>query len=281
MEFANPHNYRYGLMISTPESSAIKGKESNKFVRGGAWQKRRAFYEERDGLVTGWVNEWEVFDRRLTCANLGWENTVSNLKMAEKLLRRLAHRGDFQQREQDNVVFSITNDINLRSEKERNQLRHKYQGAVRGSTFIRAVEIDERISGSVLRARKLKGEYLVPLIPDEFCRVGRFGYCFEDETGKNKWRDVVEKCALYPTLLDALKMHFKVSHITVFWNCQLASWVPRIAQIIREQQLPAGVQTPSSLFFINHAASIDPFDSDSILKPIYLSPSDNKYYPLG
>ena len=92
---------------------------------------------------------------------------------------------------------------------------------------------------------------------------------------------MIEKCALYPTLLDTLKMYFQVSHITVFWNCQLASWVPRIAAVIRDIHLPAGVQVPSRLFFINHAAKIDPFNPDSILEPIYLSPSDNKYYPLG
>ena len=75
----------------------LENKERNKGVKGGSWQARRAFQQERDGMVIGLVDHYEVLTRELLCALLDWQRTLPNLKMAEKLLRRLGSQGHFHQ----------------------------------------------------------------------------------------------------------------------------------------------------------------------------------------
>ena len=118
-------------------------ENKRKIEWGGPWQARRAFQQERDGMVIGLVDHYEVMTRELLCALLDWQRTLPNLKMAEKLLRRLGSQGHFHQIAQDGITYAVTLAISLRKKGERKQLAHRYMGARRSSTLDRAMACDE------------------------------------------------------------------------------------------------------------------------------------------
>ena len=256
-------------MLSTPYTSPTREKEGNKWMKGGPWAEREEFRLQREGLLTAWLDEELVLTRELACALLGWQRTTPNLKMAERLLRRLAERGEFQWREQDNVTYAVTHAISLRTPKVRRQLTHYHMTARRSSTFRRAVNCTQRVSGAELRAMGGK------VIFDELFKFDTYGLFAEDETGRHSFAKIPQKCRDIYRYHVLLKQQYHLAFFGVVWNCRLASWVPKIAAEIRK--LP---QEAWGFFLINHEGRIDPFRPDSVLDRIYLSPKDGEYHGL-
>jgi hypothetical protein len=112
-----------------------RGKEQNKGIKGGSYAERKAFWQRRHALLEEWVDRYEVIDRELACARLGWARTSSNLNLAGLLLHRLTKRGWFNEWRQEDVVYYVTLKIHLRSKDEQKQLMHRHMGARRAALF--------------------------------------------------------------------------------------------------------------------------------------------------
>jgi hypothetical protein len=245
----------------------LENKERNKGVKGGSWQARRAFQQERDGMVIGLVDHYEVMTRELLCALLDWQRTLPNLKMAEKLLRRLGSQGHFHQIAQDGITYAVTLSISLRKKGERKQLAHRYMGARRASTLDRAIACDDKRTGRMLWAQGGR------IVPDEFYRMGTHGLFFEDNVGRDHFANIPAKAALYDRDRDYLQQLYGIDSFHVVWNSKLAS---RVAKIVEALQ---GI-SQGDMFLVCHEEAFSPFDPLSILQPIFHSPHDHRMHRL-
>ncbi len=245
----------------------LENKERNKGVKGGSWQARRAFQQERDGMVIGLVDHYEVLTRELLCALLDWQRTLPNLKMAEKLLRRLGSQGHFHQIAQDGMTYAVTLSISLRKKHERKQLAHRFMGARRSSTLDRAVACDEKRTGRMLWAQG------GTIVPDEFSRIGTHGLFFEDNVGRDHFANIPAKSALYFRDRAYLKQLYGIDSFQVIWNSKLVSRVAKIVEAL--QGIGRG-----SMFLVCHEETFSPFDPLSILQPIFHCPYDHHMHRL-
>jgi hypothetical protein len=226
-------------------------------------------------LLTGWVDQYEVLTREVVCALLEWQRTVPNLKLAEKLLKRLAAQGEFNQIVHQNVTYAVTLSISLRTKKERKQLAHRFMAARRASTFARCAHVEQRICGRALQAKG--GD----VIPDDLYKwsindqgIAAYALFWEDETGQDHFSKIPAKCRQYVAQYELLKDRYGIEFFHVVWNCRLASWVPKIAAAVQS------MKERQEIFRINHEAAVNPFEPHSILDTIYLSPADGAHHGL-
>jgi hypothetical protein len=247
--------------------SSTNRNNINKGEKGAGWHERRAFQQERDDRIIGWVNTLEVVTIDLMCAFLDLAPTPSHRKIVERRMHRLS-KNHFNHMTQDGVSYFVTLDISPRKKTERTQLPHRLMESRWMGTLMQATPVRGRRTGRSLRAAGGS------VIPDGFVILERNnkGILLEDDRG-DEIKDIRAKSERYYKDREYLADQFDVPRLQVVWNVRRESRVKTVATALQ------GIGT-GAMFLLGYEDHFSPHNPLSMLQPIFFSPLDSHLHTL-